>query len=35
MAAFIGIPWVFVLTTALLLLGLVWVAVAVPEERDK
>lgn len=34
-AAFIGIPWVFVLTTVLLLLGLVWVAIAVPEERGK
>ena len=31
-AAFIGIPWVFVLTTVLLLVGLAWVAVAVPKE---
>jgi MFS transporter, DHA1 family, multidrug resistance protein len=32
-AAFVGLPWVFVLTTALLLLGLVWVAVSVPGGR--
>ncbi len=32
-AAFIGIPWVFVLTTVLLLIGLAWVAISVPEER--
>jgi DHA1 family multidrug resistance protein-like MFS transporter len=29
-AASAGLPWVFVLTTALLLLGLAWVAMAVP-----
>jgi len=32
-AAFVGLPWVFVLTTVLLLLGLVWVAVSVPGGR--
>lgn len=32
-AAFVGLPWVFVLTTILLLLGLAWVAVSVPGER--
>ena len=34
-AAFIGIEWVFMLTTVLLLLGLVWVGISVPEERRK
>lgn len=34
-AAFIGIPWVFVLTTVLLLVGLVWVAVSVPKETPQ
>ena len=29
-AAYAGLPWVFVLTTGLLLVGLAWVAVAVP-----
>lgn len=29
-AAYAGLPWVFVLTTLLLLVGLAWVAVAVP-----
>jgi DHA1 family multidrug resistance protein-like MFS transporter len=32
-AAFIGLPWVFVLTTMLLLAGLAWVALAVPGRR--
>jgi DHA1 family multidrug resistance protein-like MFS transporter len=32
-AAFIGLPWVFVLTTILLLLSLAWVAAAVPGEK--
>ncbi len=30
-AAFIGLEWVFVLTTVLLLMGLAWVAVSVPK----
>jgi hypothetical protein len=34
-AAFIGIPWVFVLTTVLLLVGLAWVAVSVPKETPQ
>ncbi len=29
-AAYVGLPWVFVLTTVALLVGLAWVAVAVP-----
>ncbi len=29
-AAYVGLPWVFVLTTVVLLVGLAWVAVAVP-----
>lgn len=29
-AAFVGLPWVFVLTTALLAVGVAWVAAAVP-----
>ncbi|MCC6716823.1 MAG: MFS transporter [Acetobacteraceae bacterium] len=32
-AAFVGLPWVFVLTTVLLLLSVAWVAVAVPGRR--
>jgi DHA1 family multidrug resistance protein-like MFS transporter len=32
-AAFVGLPWVFVVTTALLLMGLAWVAVSVPGGR--
>lgn len=34
-AAFIGLEWVFVLTTVLLLLGLAWVAAAVPKEAGR
>jgi DHA1 family multidrug resistance protein-like MFS transporter len=33
-AAYAGLPWVFVLTTLLLLLGLAWVAVAVPRRSE-
>ena len=33
-AAYAGLPWVFVLTTALLIAGLAWVAVAVPRRAD-
>ncbi len=32
-AAFVGLPWVFVVTTVLLLVGLAWVAVSVPGGR--
>ena len=31
-AAFVGLEWVFMLTTVLLLMGLAWVAVSVPKE---
>lgn len=34
-SAFVGLPWVFVLTTILLLLGLAWVAVSVPREATR
>ena len=34
-AAFIGLEWVFVLTTVLLLMGLAWVAFSVPKETPR
>lgn len=34
-AAFIGLEWVFVLTTVLLLMGLAWVAFSVPKETPQ